>query len=94
MRGTRPKSIHRSEYAVLLRLLRDARRQAGKTQAEIADCLGCQTSAVSKLERGELRFDFLQVRDYLLAVGMSLEELVQRFETALSDPPGNSGDET
>ena len=52
------------------------------TQSEVAGYLGCQTSAVSKMERGELRLDFIQVRDYLVAVGMPLAELVERFEAA------------
>jgi transcriptional regulator with XRE-family HTH domain len=34
------KSIHSKDYAVFLRLLRDARKKAGLTQAQLAHRLG------------------------------------------------------
>lgn len=80
-RGNSLKSIHSPDYHVLLRLLREARQRAGMTQTQIAERLGYRTSAISKMERGELRLDFVQVRDYCRAVGLPLRELVERFET-------------
>jgi transcriptional regulator with XRE-family HTH domain len=83
LRGHNKKTIHSPEYAVLLRLLRTARKDAGLTLEQVAVQLGYQASAVSKMERGELRLDYVQLRDYCRAVGVPLVEFVQRVEDAL-----------
>jgi transcriptional regulator with XRE-family HTH domain len=91
--ASRSKSIHSPDYQVLLRLLREARQSAGVSQTQVAEQLGYQTSAVSKMERGELRLDLLQVRDYCRAIGLPLRELVERFETAVSERAETDGAE-
>jgi transcriptional regulator with XRE-family HTH domain len=69
---------------VILRLLRTARKDAGLTQGQVASRLGYQTSAVSKMERGELRLDLVQLRDYCRAIGLSLVDFVLKVEAELS----------
>lgn len=51
------KSIHTDERAVFVKRLRQARTEAGLTQAEVAAKLGCTQSWISKVENGELRVE-------------------------------------
>lgn len=78
-----PKSIHRNEYRVLLRLLKEARERAGLTQAQCAKALGRHQSFVSDVERGVIRLDVVQLRDMCDVVGMGLGKFVKQFEIAL-----------
>jgi len=52
-------SLYHADYEALRRLLRETRRQAGLTQAQMADALGLGQSYISKLERGENFVDVL-----------------------------------
>jgi transcriptional regulator with XRE-family HTH domain len=80
------KSIYTHEYKVMLRLLREAREQAGVTQVELAQRLAQTQSYVSKVELGDRRLDLVQLRTILAAIGMSLGDFVARFERSLDDP--------
>ena len=51
------KSIHTTERAVFVGKHRKARAEAGLTQVEVAEKLGCSQSWVSKVELGELRVE-------------------------------------
>lgn len=51
------KSIHTNERAIFVVKLKKARVEAGLTQAEVAEKLGCSQSWVSKVELGELRVE-------------------------------------
>lgn len=58
------KSIYSQSYRTLLSRIAQARKEAGITQAELAEQLGRPQSFVSKIESGERRIDvveFLQV---------------------------------
>jgi transcriptional regulator with XRE-family HTH domain len=78
------KSIYTREYAAVLRLLREARRRAGVTQVALAERIGETQSYVSKVERGELRLDVVQLRTVCAALGIPLPEFVRRLERALA----------
>jgi transcriptional regulator with XRE-family HTH domain len=80
------KSIYTHEYQVMLRLLREAREEAGVTQVELARRLAQTQSYVSKVELGDRRLDLVQLRTILAALGMSLGDFVARFERALDGP--------
>src|SRR5690242_16046972 len=54
------KTIYSREYAVVLRLLREAREKTGMTQVELAKKLKLTQSFVSKIERGDRRLDVVQ----------------------------------
>jgi transcriptional regulator with XRE-family HTH domain len=77
------KSVHTAEYATLLDMLREARRQAGVTQVELAARLRKSQSFVSKVEVGETRLDVIQLRTILRALGTSLREFVARLDARL-----------
>lgn len=53
----RPSAVHEPEYQYLIRRLREAREEAGLTQAEVAKELGRPHTFVSKCELGERRID-------------------------------------
>jgi transcriptional regulator with XRE-family HTH domain len=80
------KSIYSREYAVVLRLLRDARKEAGLTQTELAEKLKQSQSFVTKVERGDRRLDIIQLRTICQTFGLTLAEFVSRLERALRSP--------
>jgi transcriptional regulator with XRE-family HTH domain len=73
---------------VIIAALRDARRAAEMSQGEIAARIGYSRTVISKLERGELRLDLLQLRQICRAIGIPLVEFVQRVERALAEREG------
>jgi transcriptional regulator with XRE-family HTH domain len=79
------KSIHKSEYSVLLRRLRALRTTAGLTQVELSAALQRPQSYISDIERGSRRMDLLQLRELCNACGRSLTEVVDEFEQELAE---------
>jgi len=79
-------SIHRDEYVVLLRLLRQYRVESGLTQGQFAQALERPQSFVSDMERGFRRIDLIQLRDICEVLNISLLDFVSRFEAELSAP--------
>jgi transcriptional regulator with XRE-family HTH domain len=77
------KSIYSREYAVLLQVLRSRRADSGITQVKLAKKLGMTQSAYSKLERGELRIDVIQLRTISKLIGVSLVEFVTALENEI-----------
>jgi len=76
------KSLYSREYRLFLEMLRAARQEAGLTQGDIAAKLAATQSFVSKCERGERRLDVVELRAWCVALGMSLNEFIARFEAA------------
>ena len=74
------KSIFTPEYEALSRVLVRCRQAAGLTQIELAEAIQTTQSSVSKLERGALRLDVIQLRTVCKALGISLSEFVQKLE--------------
>jgi transcriptional regulator with XRE-family HTH domain len=77
------KTIYSREYAVVLRLLREAREQAGITQVQLAKKLKLTQSFVSKIERGDRRLDVVQLRTLCRLFGISLLEFIKKLEAEL-----------
>ena len=73
------KSLFSADYAVFLRLLREARDDAGLTQEELGARLGQTQSFVSKCERGERRLDIVEARAFCKALDISFSSFVRRF---------------
>lgn len=80
-RRTKP-TIHTPEYAVLLRLLLAARRKAKLTQIDMSKRLRVTQPTISKIERGEIRLDVIQLRDWCRALGVSFVDFVIEFDKA------------
>jgi len=79
------KSIHKSEYSILLRRLRALRTAAGLTQVDLSTALQRPQSYVSDVECGSRRMDLLQLRELCQACGQSLTEFVDEFEQELGE---------
>ena len=79
------KSIYSKEYNLFLRHLRAARKLAGLTQGELAVRLRRTQAFVSKCERGERRVDFIELRHFCSAMGISVTRFVKTLEKAVHD---------
>lgn len=78
-----PKTIHRREYAVLLRLIKEQRQRGGLTQTQCSAALDRPQSFMSDVERGARRLDVVQLRDLCRVLGTDLPTFVRAFERAL-----------
>jgi transcriptional regulator with XRE-family HTH domain len=79
------KSIFTREYGILAATLRQVRHEAAVTQVELAKKLGQTQSFVSKIERGELRLDLVQLRWICGLLGTSLPRFVAAFEKRVQE---------
>jgi transcriptional regulator with XRE-family HTH domain len=77
------KSIHTPEHEELTTLLRQLRLDAGLNQADLAERLGVNQTWVSKYEVGERRLDLVQLRLVCQALGVSVSDLVKRWDSGL-----------
>lgn len=83
------KSIHTLRHSLLRVLLRQARKDAGLTQAALAIRLDVPQAVISNYERGERRLDLIELAEVCEAVGVSLSDFVKRFEDALRQEQQN-----
>jgi transcriptional regulator with XRE-family HTH domain len=77
------KSLHSLEYAVFLGALRQAREDAGVTQAELAKRIKQSQAFVSKSERGERRVDVIELRLFCKALKLDLHDFLRQIESGL-----------
>src|SRR5437588_8952755 len=77
------KSIFTPEQESLQQVLRQLRLGAGLRQEDLAARLNEPQSFVSKYESGERRLDLIELRQICRALGVTLLELVSRFEERL-----------
>lgn len=78
------KTIYRPEHTALLNLLRKHRKAAGLTQVECSKALNRPQSFMSDVENGTRRLDIVQLRDLCMVLGVSLPELVEELENAIT----------
>ncbi|WP_414157508.1 helix-turn-helix domain-containing protein [Pseudomonas sp. BNK-15] len=79
-----PKTIYRPEHTALLQLLKTYRKAAGLTQVECSKALDRPQSFMSDVENGTRRLDIVQLRDLCKVLGISLPELVEELENAIT----------
>jgi transcriptional regulator with XRE-family HTH domain len=79
------KSIYTTEYAVMLGLLRQMRKDSGLTQVELARKLRRSQSFVTKAEVGQRRLDVIQLRAICHVLGTTLPEFISKLEERLTD---------
>ena len=87
------KTIYSPEQAYFLDLLRQARQNAGLTQADLAQRLGVPQSRISDYERGERQMDLMQLRQYCAGLEVGLVEFVKRFDALVQSDSGGSASE-
>ena len=78
------KTLYSREYEAVLRVLQEAREEAGLTQEQLALRLGESQSFVSKVERGERRLDIVELRQVSLALTLPFLKLAKRIEISLA----------
>ncbi|MFL9908356.1 helix-turn-helix domain-containing protein [Paraburkholderia sp. RL17-337-BIB-A] len=78
------KSIYTQQYGLFLATLRAARESAGIPQSELAARLDVDQPFVSKCESGQRRLDFIEVREWCAALGITLNELTVSFEETIA----------
>ena len=66
-------SVHSKQYQEFLQKLRQARINAGLTQAQVAKALKKPQSFVSKCESGERRVDFAELQAFAHLYGRPLD---------------------
>jgi transcriptional regulator with XRE-family HTH domain len=87
------KTLHSPDYARFLGLLRQARKDAGLVQQELADRLGKPQSFVAKVERGERRIDVIEFIAIARALGGDPLRILKQYlrqEPSLNPKPRSS----
>ena len=74
------KSLYTDDYKKFTSLLQKYRERKGLKQDELAKLLQKDQTLISRYENGQVRLDFIQVRNYLNAMGYSLPDFVREFE--------------
>jgi transcriptional regulator with XRE-family HTH domain len=77
------KSIYRRQNQVFLRLLRRYREQGKFRQRDLAQHLGSVQATVSKAETGTRRLDVIELREWLLAMGVDFLEFMTELHEQL-----------
>lgn len=77
------KPLHDARYKRMLDLLMDARGKKGLSQRDLASLLNEDQSYVSKCERGIRRLDVIELRDWLLALGLKFSTFAKRLDADL-----------
>lgn len=75
------KSLYEWRQAAFAELLKEARREAGLTQVELAKRLRRPQSYVSKYERGERRLDVIEFLEVARVIGFDPHELLRELES-------------
>ena len=78
------KSLFTDGYEVFLQVLREARLASGLSQEDLAEEIGETQSFISKCERGERRIDVVELAAMCRALGITLAQFVEAYETALA----------
>lgn len=79
------KSLYRPENQVFLATLRAVRTRAGLTQRDLAERLGRTQNYVTAAERGVVRLDGLQIRDWCVECGIDLPTWAQEVERGIRE---------
>ena len=73
------KSVHSRAYSAVVKVLKDARCEAGLTQQQLAARLGRPQSFVAKVERSERRIDIAEFVQFAQAIGQNPKRLFAKI---------------
>ena len=79
------KSIYSPLQKKMQNILRKMRHDSAMRQSDLADLLKQPQSFVSKYETGERILDFLELRQICTAMGFTLNEFINRFESDIDE---------
>lgn len=71
------KTIYSKEHKFMVQQLKRARKKAGLHQKKVAKLLGRTQSYVSKIESGQRRIDFLQLKEHAVIYKKSINYFIQ-----------------
>ena len=74
------ESVHSDDNIELRKFLISKRNKLGLSQRELADKLNIHYSVVGKIETGDKRMDFLELRRYSEALNFSISDLDALFK--------------
>ncbi|MBR5038788.1 MAG: helix-turn-helix transcriptional regulator [Prevotella sp.] len=78
------KSIHLSQYHVMISLLREKRESVNVTQVQLADKLNVGQTIISKIETCERRIDVIELMSICDALNIAfpefIDELIQKLK--------------
>jgi transcriptional regulator with XRE-family HTH domain len=77
--------VYRTEYQILLRQLRAARKAASLTQVQLAKRLKRTQGYVNKIETGERRMDIVQLMDFCNAIEVDFVDFIRLYNAAVED---------
>jgi len=72
-----PRTIYTEEHKAIVERLKEARRETGLTQVEVAKKLGKTQSYVAKIESGQRRFDVVQLKAFAILCNRPLDFFVR-----------------
>ena len=73
------KALYERSYTAFTELLKEERKQAGLTQAELAKKLRRPQSYVSKYERGDRRLDVIEFLEIARVIKFDPQEFLARL---------------
>ena len=85
VRPTLPKTLNSPEHGAFMSVLRDSRRGAGLTQAELASRLARPQSYIAKLETGERRMELVEFILLSRAIGRSPARMIEEVEAKVAE---------
>ncbi|WP_066759624.1 helix-turn-helix domain-containing protein [Chryseobacterium glaciei] len=78
------KTLNSKENKVLLEMLYQLRASSGLRQSDLADLLNVPQSFISKIESGERRIDFIELREILKCLRSDIIEFLTEFENKIN----------
>ena len=74
--GSMSNTIYSKEHKDLVTKLRNARKESGLTQIEVAKLLGRSQSYVSKMEKGQRRINVTQLKEFAKIYGRKIDYFI------------------
>ncbi|MBQ3878276.1 MAG: helix-turn-helix transcriptional regulator [Prevotella sp.] len=78
------KSIYNKQYRILIGIIRQERESRQITQEQLASMLSVQQAIISKIETCERRLDLIELRQICTALGISLIDIINKFEERIT----------